>query len=315
MRQITLLLVCLALGTLQTAQAGWLRDHIAERAAERVDKSEMEEADENEAQLPAGFREIKDIAYGSDKRQKMDVYLPASKPDKAPVIFMVHGGAWRTGDKSAGKVVSNKVARWLPRGFIFISVNYRLLPDADPLQQAQDVARALAYAQGHATDWGGDSSQFLLMGHSAGAHLVSLLGANPALAIQQGAKAWRGTIALDSAALDVPAIMQRDHYRFYDKAFGKNPDFWQQTSPLAQLQPGTTPFLLVCSSKRPDAPCDQAQTFAAAIQKPGKAQVLPEALKHGEINGELGKDNDYTRSVETFMKTLGPSFASRLASP
>jgi hypothetical protein len=42
-------------------------------------------------------------------------------------------------------VVRNKVANWVPRGFIFVSVNYRLLPDAAPLLQAEDVARALGF--------------------------------------------------------------------------------------------------------------------------------------------------------------------------
>ena len=60
---------------------------------------------------------------------------------------MVHGGAWRMGDKAASNVVENKVARWVPRGVLFISANYRLLPEADALAQANDVARALARAQ------------------------------------------------------------------------------------------------------------------------------------------------------------------------
>lgn len=307
----------LLLSLTTTAEAGWLRDRLSARAEAHAASSEMESDDgAGSASLPTDTKILKDIAYGNDKRQKLDVYLPAIKIKEAPVIFMVHGGAWRVGDKNASKVVQNKIARWLPRGFIFISVNYRLLPDADPLQQAEDVAQALAYAQAHARDWGGDPGQFLLMGHSAGAHLVSLLSANPALATAQGAQAWRGTVALDSAAMDVTAIMQREHYRFYDKAFGKDADFWRQTSPLAQLQNGNMPLLLVCSTKRPDAPCDQANAFAATARKLGHAvDVLPQPLKHGDINGELGKNNDYTRAVETFMKTLGPSFANRLGSP
>lgn len=47
---------------------------------------------------------------------------------RAPVIFMVHGGARRTGDKAISRVVQEKVARWVPKGFVFISVNYRLYP-------------------------------------------------------------------------------------------------------------------------------------------------------------------------------------------
>ena len=62
-------------------------------------------------------------------------------------------------------------------GIIFVSVDYRMLPQQDALAQADDVARALAFAQSRARSWGGDPGKFILMGHSAGAHLVALLAA------------------------------------------------------------------------------------------------------------------------------------------
>jgi acetyl esterase/lipase len=124
---------------------------------------------------------LRDVAYGSDPAQRMDVYLPPDAKN-APVLLLVHGGAWRIGDKAHGRVVENKVARWVPQGFVVVSVNYRMLPGADPRVQADDVALALATAQRQAPAWGGDPAKFVLMGHSAGAHLVSLLDAQPARA-------------------------------------------------------------------------------------------------------------------------------------
>src|SRR5512143_5220 len=52
---------------------------------------------------------IRDVRYGNDDRQAMDIYLPRAAGAGMPVIFMVHGGAWRLGDKAAGSVVLNKV--------------------------------------------------------------------------------------------------------------------------------------------------------------------------------------------------------------
>ena len=101
------------------------------------------------------------------------------------------------------RVVQEKVARWVPKGFVFISVNYRLYPTVNVLQEAQDVAMALAAAQSRAASWGADASRFILMGHSAGAHLVSLINASPTLAQREGAWPWLGTVSLDSAALNV----------------------------------------------------------------------------------------------------------------
>jgi len=254
--------------------------------------------------LPSGIRILRDVAYGTDAKQRMDIYLPA-KADNAPVIFMVHGGAWRTGDKSARNVIKNKGLRWVGKGFIFASVNYRMLPEADPQIQADDVARALAFAQSKAASQGGDPARFILRGHSAGAHLVSLLAANPDRAIKLGAQRWLGTVALDSAAMDIVQIMEKRHFRFYDQAFGKDKTYWQAVSPFHQLAPKGMPLLLVCSSTRPDLPCKQAEQFADKARGLGlRAEVLPQALTHEEINENLGLPGAYTDAVEAFMASL-----------
>jgi acetyl esterase/lipase len=247
---------------------------------------------------------MKDIAYGEAPAQKMDVYLPAHT-EHAPVIFMVHGGGWRRGDKAAENVVKNKVARWVEQGYVFISVNYRMLPEADPLMQADDVARALAAAQTRAAEWGGDPDKFILMGHSAGAHLVALLGAGPARAQGLGARPWLGTVVLDSAAVDVAQIMQRRHMRLYDEAFGKDAAFWKSASPIQQLSAEAKPMLLVCSTTRRDKPCDAARAFAEQATALGvRAEVSGQALPHGEINHNLGLPGAYTDTVERFMRSL-----------
>lgn len=319
--------VALLFAVLTPAFAGPLRDRIQERLQERrlesSDEQALQEPDTAEkARTPAAARVLRDVAYGSDPRQRMDVYLPPStRPgppareaaDGAPVIFMVHGGGWRHGDKGSGAVVNHKVARWVARGFVFISVNNRLLPDADPLEQARDVARALATAQRQAASWGAEPTRFILMGHSAGAHLVALLNAAPSLAAPAGASAWLGTVALDSAALDVAPIMQTRHYRLYDPAFGTDPAYWRAVSPLQQLEATARPVLLVCSSRRADS-CAQADGFAARAATRGvRAQVLRQDLSHGDINQTLGQPGPYTQAVEAFMATLDPAVARRLA--
>ena len=209
-------------------------------------------------------------------------------------------------------MVDNKVKRWLPKGFIFVSINYRLLPAAAPLQQADDVARALAFVQQQASGWGGDPHKVILLGHSAGAHLVSLLAARPQRAYDLGAKAWLGSVALDSAAMDVEQIMQGTHARFYDQAFGASPAYWAATSPLRQLDKTATPLLAVCSSQRSDS-CPAARKFVAAASRLGvNAQLLSQDRSHKAINQDLGADNAYTREVEDFMATLDSEVARRL---
>lgn len=266
---------------------------------------------------PAGLRRLMDLPYGDAPAQRMDVYLPPTAMAHAPVpaILLVHGGAWRMGHKAHGGLLRHKIRHWVMQaGFALVSVEYRLLPQANPLEQAQDVARALAQAQRLSPGWGVDASQWVLMGHSAGAHLVALLSADPVLAQGLGADPWLGTVLLDSAALDVPALMERRrHPRLYDDAFGPQPDFWAQASPLQRLTRTARPMLAVCSSMRPDSPCQQAQAFAQRAQALGvPVDVLPQALSHQEVNTTLGQDGAYTQAVDDFLATLHPALAQRL---
>ncbi len=258
---------------------------------------------------------LQDIPYGEDDRNKMDVYLP-SHAKNAPVIFMVHGGAWRIGDKASKAVVENKVNRWVSKGLIFISINYRMLPKADPYKQATDVAKALAFAQNKSPSWGGDSSKFVLMGHSAGSHLIAMLAASPSIAFDLGVKPWLGTISIDSGALDVVEIMERKHFRFYNKAFGRDIDYWKSVSPFHLLKKAQAPFLAICSTKRKDDSCSQSIKFVDKASLLGmRASVLKVNISHRETNVELGKDPTYTMAVESFLATLDKSIKQALTKP
>jgi len=253
---------------------------------------------------PAAASEvIRDVVYGPDPSHRFDVYLPSS-PKGAPVVFLVHGGAWMKGDKAAPAVVTNKVAHWTAKGYILVSTNYRLTPP-DPLQQADDVARALAFAQTQAESWGGDPDRLVLVGHSSGAHLVSLLASDPSIAANHAAKPWLGTVALDSAAFDVEKIMNGQHFAFYDRVFRADPAYWRSASPLHRLNAKPSPVLAVCSSERRQS-CAQARGFVDKVTAlGGRAEMFPVDLTHQEINEQLGTAGKYTTAVDSFLQSLG----------
>lgn len=279
---------------------------------DRVDETAVEVAG---GAVPTGVRRLADLHYGPAPAHTMDVYLPppAAPAGPFPVLFMVHGGAWAFGDKGNAAVVDNKLARWLPRGFVLVSINYRLLPQAAPLQQAADVARALAFAQKQAPQWGADAKRFILMGHSAGAHLVSLLTASAPLAAEVAP--WLGSISLDTAGFDMVALMQSRHARLYDRAFGDDVAYWRAASPLHQLRAGMPPLLAVCSQRRRQS-CLHSHAFAAqAAAKKVRVEVLEQDLSHGRINSALGQEPVYTAAVEAFMAALDHDVAARLARP
>ncbi len=254
--------------------------------------------------LPPGARVERDVAYGPATRQRLDVYLPAHA-DGAPVIVMVHGGAWAIGDKTSSGVVRNKVRHWLPEGYIVVSVNYRMLPEVNVSAEAEDVARAVAYVQRNAARWGGDGSRVVLMGHSAGGQLVALVTADSALAQRAGVRPWLGTIGLDAGSYNIVAIMESPHLRLFDRAFGKDPAYWRSVSPTLRLDHAAVPLLLVCSSRRRNS-CAQASALAArASELGGEATVLPLDKSHAQIDSQLGADSAYTRAVDGFLGRVG----------
>jgi len=303
-----------AIATPLHAQNGTLREGITRARAQRQDEGLDDGADEiGRFSPPPNVRVVRDVAYGIDPKQRLDVYIPA-RASHAPVMFLVHGGGWRRGDKAARSVVENKVAQWTRAGFIVISTNYRLLPGADPIAQAEDVARAVAYAQRQLPTWGGDPDRMVLVGHSAGAHLVALLATDETLLAHQAARPCIGTIILDSAALDVEALMLSPHLPLYDAAFGARRRYWQAASPYRQLGAGGAPFLLVCSTLRRES-CPEAKKFARRAKGLGvAAQVLEEQLSHRQINEQLGTAGAYTDRVDAFLGTLDYSLARALRS-
>ncbi len=284
---VMVFLCCLA----PQANAGLLRDLIKEH------RQHKEYSDS-----PDIAPRFADVAYGDDKKQVIDVY---GQPDahNSPIIIMVHGGGWRRGDKTMHGSISAKAAHYVKKGYIFISIDYRLMP-TPPDKQAQDVASAVAMVQNKAQSWGGDPSRIVLMGHSAGAHLVSLLSAHPSAWKEVGLKPWAGTISLDSAALDLVAIMSRKHMSMYDDVFGVDKEYWSENSPLAQLSGDALDMLVVCSTTRKDDSCANAQRFVTAGQALRKEyQIFPVGKDHGSINADLGNDPEYTMKIDHFIES------------
>lgn len=313
-----------------SAQAGPIRDRLAGQAAD-PDGFEAQEQGGNamscadwerranrllrfaNARNPGPSPTYRDLAYGEGPLRTLDVFTPGrSAGEPAPIIVMVHGGGWCVGDKAGAGITENKVARWVGKGFIFTSVNYPMITaGSNALAQANDVARAVAYIQRHAGDWGGDPKRVILMGHSAGAHLVSLVNADSRIRQVNGVNPVLGTVSLDAGAIDVVRQMP-NVYPFlklrYREAFGDSERQWIAASPYHQLDRRAAPWLGVCSTTRKDDPCGQARAYAEKSVGLGvKASVLPEAKNHGAINKELGLPGDYTQGVEAFMASLDPA--------
>jgi acetyl esterase/lipase len=119
-----------------------------------------------------GYVRTTDIAYGSDPRQKLDVYVPKKMAVNANVVIFFYGGSWRDGSKTDYRFVGQALAS---RGFIVVLPDYRLYPEVIFPAFVQDGALAVRWARDNIANYGGDTNQLYLMGHSAGSHIAALL--------------------------------------------------------------------------------------------------------------------------------------------
>ncbi len=244
------------------------------------------------------------IAYGPDPLQQLDLWLPARHGGAAPLVIFVHGGGWKRGSKESA-ASHNAPAHFTGLGYAFASINYRLVPAATVEQQAADVAAALAALWARADALGIDPGRVVLMGHSAGAHLVALVGTDERYLRGAGLSFadLAGVIPNDGAAYDVPAQM-RDGGRFmqdtYEQAFGTDPARQRALSPTLQAAAPNAPRFLLLHVQRPDG-VRQADELAAALRKAGTpvevAGFPGEGLQgHAAINRRLGEP-DYPATV------------------
>ena len=261
-----------------------------------------------------GITRHADIAYdaivGVDPaRLSLDVYTTAGL-EQAPVVLFIHGGSWQRGDKRA---VLRKPLRFVPDGFVVVSANYRFRPLVDVATMAGDVARAVGWITREIETYGGDPEQIFLMGHSAGAHLVAVVGTNEAFLEHADVSFDRlaGVIPLDTGPYNVEKRLARNPAgsnagRLARLVFGDDPARWPAVSPVHNIEPGKgiPPFLVFHSDGRRDVP-RQARPFVEALDGAGiEAKLVRAAGKtHGTLNQDMGRAGEEpTELVMEFLR-------------
>jgi acetyl esterase/lipase len=244
--------------------------------------------------------------YGTDPRQRLDLVKPAGVA-KAPVLLFVHGGGWSIGDKAHA---APEKARWAnAMGWAFASTNYRLVPQATVEQQAADVAGAVAWLRANAAREGLDADRIVLMGHSAGAHLVALVGTDPQYLSAAGVPmgAVKGVVLLDGAGYDVPTQASAEMNivkPMYEAAFSKDPKRQAALSPTRHAAaPNVARWLILPIERRQDSQA-QSKGLADALSRAGAsaAVVAVPDESHGSLNKGLGVAGDFaTERVERFL--------------
>ena len=142
-----------------------------------------------------GYAVHRDIAYGADPRQKLDVYVPDGLKSPAPVLLFFYGGAWQGGQKSSYLAFGQAFAS---AGIVTMVADYRLYPQVKYPGFVEDTAGALAWVHAHVGQYGGDPQRVFVSGHSAGAYNAVMLASEPRfIQARGGSLDWiRGVIGV-----------------------------------------------------------------------------------------------------------------------
>jgi acetyl esterase/lipase len=257
----------------------------------------------------------RDVRYATaHERQMLDVYAPAGAKN-APVVFWIHGGGWQAGDRT---LVALKPKAFMDAGFVFVSIQHRLLPTVDMGTLTRDVASALGWVHRNITAHGGDPARLLVMGHSSGGQLAALMCTDDRYVKAEGVPltAIKGCVPVDADTFDIPAIIEMAETRArvhhlpmptygHRQKFGDDPAKHRDFSPVTHVarNKGIPPFLILHIAGHPDTTA-QARRMGAVLEAAGiSARVVAgRETTHASINDNLGAPNDpVTAEVFAFV--------------
>ncbi|MBE2286385.1 MAG: alpha/beta hydrolase [Prosthecobacter sp.] len=253
----------------------------------------------------------RDLFYteAKDKLQSLDVYSPPEGKDH-PVIVWIHGGGWSKGDKAS---LQQKPQAFVDKGFVLVSVNYRLVPAVTVKDIMADLAQSVRWVRDHAAEHRGDANALIIMGHSAGAHLAALLCTDDRYlkAANVPMTSLKGCVPLDVSAYDIP---KRIHdvddgiSKTFKTIFGQDEAAQLDVSPVHHVakDKNIPSFLILHVASREDTKA-QAHWLAGKLTAssiPARV-VAAEGKTHGTISTDLGgADDQPTLELWKFLREV-----------
>jgi len=232
--------------------------------------------------LPEGIERVPDFPYREGHELwKLDLAMPAAHVETPrPAVVIVHSGGWRRGDKRAN-IWARYAVEYAKRGFVAISVNYRLVPDNPFPAAIEDVKTAVRWLRAHASDYNVDVNRIGVYGNSAGAHLVLVLGLSGPDPILEGDEPWRDYPSNMHAV--VASASPTDIYNWTSPSgstaslFGNNTDNLESlsrfASPLFHVSSDAPPILLIHGTDDQTVPYDQSKRLMQALIEAGAVDV------------------------------------------
>lgn len=198
--------------------------------------------------VPAGVKTARDIIYTTlpeTKFGKRDLHLDIFWPEKKgiyPVLIMIHGGGWRSGNKSLQVPMAEMLAA---KGFVTVTVEYQLSLEAKYPAAVYNIKSAIRWVRAHGADYFADTSKIAISGCSAGGHLASLVGMTNGLDQFEGDQGNIGTNSKVNAAIDIDGVIDfmaplslnldrrpdSPDIEWLGGSFAEKPLIWKEASP------------------------------------------------------------------------------------
>jgi acetyl esterase/lipase len=189
------------------------------------------------------------LGTGGGRDLRGDVYRPPGRDGPAPGVLLVHGGSWRTGDRTQLRGYGIMLGR---AGYVCVATEYRLLDEAPWPAQVHDVKAAIRFMRAESGRLGIDPERIAVEGHSAGGHLVLLAAGTTGVATLEGEGGNPGVPTSVSAAIGVytPTLFSSAERRRGAITLSALSDVVSDeaattASPVAHVGPGFPPTMLI----------------------------------------------------------------------
>ncbi len=249
--------------------------------------------------VPDGVTVELDIAYreGNDA-WKLDLAMPSKKSDEPrPAIVFIHGGGWVGGDKRAGPFIGHAL-QYAAKGYVCVSVNYRL--DNAKLPCIQDVKCAVRWFRAHAEKYNFDPERVGAYGNSAGAHLVTMLGVSHTEKSLEGDGPWQDfSSAVQAVAASATPTVPRLR--------GGSEEDVKLIQPMSYVSAEAPPFLLFHEESDRTVNVSNSDDFVKALEKAGAKDVTYRRYTDGTGHGVFSRNIQETGpAMESFFaRTIG----------
>ena len=217
-----------------------------------------------EPSLPPGVRVHEGLVYSTigTRELRMDILVPsAARETPRPAVILIHGGGWRSGDRSQTIPMARRLAE---AGYVSAAVEYRLSPEALYPAAVHDLKAAIRFLRANSARFGIDTARIAALGCSAGGQLAAFLGTTNNNRAFEGSTGWPAHSSAVQAVVDIDGVLDfntpdeigADSVAARTKAaslwFGgtifEKPHLWTDASPTTHVGPATAPIAFINSA-------------------------------------------------------------------